>query len=237
MSYAVPTSPSSPARVPDPVAPDDPRPWRWAGGLGLAHVVLMLGAFSAEGVAAAEHGSSAGSVLRLYGSVSVGRVELASYVEALAFLPLLVALVLLGRLLGQRTETARVAAQTALLLGVAQIAATFAIGFPPLTTAVFAAHHGADATLVATVNDLRNYGFLLQVGLSAAFSLALGIAALAEGRLTRWVGWGGVVVGLGGLVVTPFAHNAVSMAWMVWWVGLSVACLRGGGSRGAVEHG
>jgi hypothetical protein len=44
---------------------------------------------------------------------------------------------------------------------------------------------------------------------------------------TRWIGWGGVTVGSVGLVVTPFAQNAVSMAWMIWWVGLAVLLLRG----------
>jgi hypothetical protein len=36
-----------------------------------------------------------------------------------------------------------------------------------------------------------------------------------------------VVVGGLGLVVAPFVHNAVSMAWMIWWVGLAVLLLRG----------
>jgi len=206
---------------------DKPR-WRWAGGLGLAHIVLMLGAFATEQVDQAQHGTTPASVLHVYAGVSVSRVELASYVEAIAFLPLLAALVLLTRLLGRRTETGRVAAQTALGLGIAYVASTFAIGFPPLTAAVYAAHHGVDAATVTTVNDLRNYGFLLQVALSLAFALALGIAATAEHRLTRWVGWGGIALGVVGLVVTPFAHNAMSLAWMIWWVGACVLCLKGG---------
>ena len=202
--------------------------WRWAGGLGLAHLVLVIGAFSLEQVEAVEHGSAPAAVLRVYGGVSVTRVELASYVEAMAFLPLLAALVLLSRLLGRRTETGRVAAQSALGLGIAYIASTFAIGFPPLTAAVYAAHNGVDAGTLTTVNDLRNYGFLLQVALSAAFALALGIAATAEHQLTKWVGWGGIAVGVGGLAVSPFAHNAISMAWMIWWLGVCVLCLKGG---------
>ena len=202
--------------------------WRWAGGFGIAHIVLMLGAFAMEKVDKAEHGSPPAAVLRALGGVSVSRVELASYVEAIAMLPLLAALVLFARLLGRRTETGRVAAQTALGLGVAYVASAFAIGFPPLTAAVYAAHHGVDGGTVATVVDLRNYGFLLEVALSVAFALALGIAATAEHRLTKWVGWGGIAVGVVGIVVTPFAHDEVSLAWAIWWLGACVLCLKGG---------
>lgn len=215
------------ARVGDSVTSTQGRAWRWTGGLGLAHVVLTLGAFAFEGVASVEHGTAASTVLKTYGGVSVTRVELASYVEAMAFLPLLAALVVLARLLS-RTETGRVAAQTALALGIAYAAATFAVGFPPLTAAVYAAHHDVPAATVTTVNDLRNYGFLLQVALSLAFTLALGIAAVAERRFVRWMGWGGVGVGAVGLLATPLAHNLTSMVWLVWWVGVSVLCLKGG---------
>lgn len=220
------------ATIPAPVANAhttslERRHWRWAGGFGIAHVVVMLGAFALEGVASVGHGTSVDTVLRTYRGLSVARVELASYVEALAFIPLVAALVILARLLS-RTETGRTAGQVALGLGVAYVASTFAVGFPPLTAAVYAAHHGVDAGTLATVNDVRNYGFLLQVALSVAFALALGIAAVAERRFTRWVGWGGIALGGVGLLATPFVHNAVSMAWLVWWVGLSVLCLRGG---------
>jgi hypothetical protein len=211
---------------------DDPHKdrqlWRWAGGLGLGHIVLLLAAFSTEGVAAVAHGSAPNKVLSTYGDVSITRVELGSYVEAMAFVLLIPALVVFARLLGRRTDTGHVAAQTALGLGVAYVGATLAIGFPPLTASVYGAHHGVDAGSVSLVNDLRNYGFLLQVGLSVAFALALGIAARAEGLLVKWAGWGGIVVGVVGLVATPFADNATSMVWIVWWVGLCVLSLRGG---------
>ena len=224
------TSVSAPLTVPQSKTErrDDRRLFRWAGGLGLAHVLVMLAAFSGEGVSSVEHGTAPAAVLHSYGTVSTTRVELFSYLEAMSFLLLLPALVLLARLFGRRTEAGRVAGRTALALGVAYVGSTFAIGFPPLTAAVYAAHHGVDAATLTTVNDLRNYGFLLQVALSMAFVLALGIAALSERVLTKWVGWGGVAVGGIGILATPFAHNAMSMLWMVWWVGLAVLCLRGG---------
>lgn len=200
--------------------------WRVAGGLGIAHVAMMLGAFAVEGVAAVEHGTPPDTVLQTYAGLSVTRVELASYVEAMAFVPLLIALVVLVRLLS-RTETGRTAGQVALGLGVAYVAATFAIGFPPLTTAVYAAHHGADATTVTVVNDLRNYGFQLQVALLAAQAAALGVAGIAERVMRRWLGWGGAGLGVAGMIAVPFVHNAISMTWLVWWLGVCVLCLKG----------
>ena len=149
------------------------------------------------------------------------------YVEAMSFLVLTPALVLIAALFGRRTEVGRVASQTFLALGIAFVGSTLAVGFAPGAAAVYAAHHGVDVGSIAMMNDLRNYGFVLQVALLAGMTLALGVAALTDRIHTRWVGWGGVVVGSVGLVATPFVHNAVSMAWMIWWVGLSVLLLRG----------
>lgn len=218
----------------EPTIPDT-RPgralWRAAGLLGLAHVVVMLGGFTLEGVAV-QHGTSPARVLHDYAAVSVGRMELASYLEASAFLILVPALVLLARLFTGRTEIGRTAAASFLGLGVAFVASTLAIGFSPLTASVYAAHQGIDAQTIATINDLRNYGFVLQVALTAAMALALGIAALAARTQTVWTGWGGVLLGAGGLLVTPFAHNPVSLAWLVWWVGVCVLCLRRSARKG-----
>ena len=203
----------------------DTRARRWAGGLAIAHVVLMLGAFSQEKIVV-EHGDSIAKIEHAYADASLSRTLGAGYVEALAFLVLVPAIVLLARLIGRRTELARVAAQSFLGLGVAYVGATLAVGFQTGAAALYAAHHGVDAGTIATVNDIRNYGFLLQVALLAAMTLTLGIAALADRVHTRWIGWGGVAVGGIGLVLTPFAHNAVSMAWMVWWVGMAVVMIR-----------
>ena len=204
----------------------DPRAWRWAGGLALAHVVVMLGALSQEGVIL-EHGASTTKVQHDFAAASLTRMYAGGYLESMAFLVLVPALVLLARLLGRRTEVGRVAAQTFLGLGIAFVASTLAVGFAPGAAAGYAAHHGVDPGAIAMVNDIRNFSFVLQVALLAGMTLALGVAALTDRVHTRWIGWGGVAVGAVGLVVTPFAHNAVSMAWMIWWVGLAVLLLRG----------
>ena len=200
--------------------------WRWAGGFGIAHIVVMLGAFALEGVAT-DTSTWAGTA-KMFAAHSLDRTFYASYVEAMAFVLLVPALAILARQLGRGTEAGRVAGQTALGLGIAYVGATIAIGFPPLTTSVYAAQHGADSNVVASIDLLRNYGFILQVALSMAFTVALGVAALAGRRFTRWGGYAGIAIGAGGLVVTPFVHNGMNMVQMIWWVGLCVLCLMGG---------
>lgn len=213
--------------VPAPTATTaDPRPWRWAGGLALAHVVVMLGALTQEGVTL-EHGASTTKVQHDFAAASLTRMYAGGYLESMAFLVLVPALVLIARVLGRRTEVGRVAAQTFLGLGIAFVASTLAVGFAPGAAAGYAAHHGVDPGAIAMVNDIRNFSFVLQVALLAGMTLALGVAALTDRVHTRWIGWGGVTVGAVGLVVTPFVHNAVSMAWMIWWVGMAVLLLRG----------
>ena len=199
---------------------------RWAGGFALAHIVVMLGAFAIEGTASLEHGTSPAKIQSTLAGLDLNRTLLAGYGEALAFFVLVPAIVLVARTFSRRTELGRLAAQAFVVLGTAFVASTLAIGFPPGAATLYAAHHGVGAGTLATVEDLRNYGFLLQVALSVGMVLAIGIAALAEQHHTRWIGWGGVGVGAVGLVATPFVHNTVSMAWMIWWVGMAVVLLR-----------
>lgn len=206
-------------------ATTDPRAWRWAGGLALAHVFLLFAGFSQE--VAVTHSDSLAELQHSYGTANMTRVFAGGYVESMAFVVLIPALVLIARLFGRRTETGRVAAQTFLGLGVVYAAATLAVGFAPGAAAIYAAHHHVPIGAIAMVNDIRNYSYILQVAISLAMALALGVAALAERIHVRWVGWCGVVIGAVGIVATPFAHNAIGMVQLVWWVGLGVLCLRG----------
>jgi hypothetical protein len=198
---------------------------RWAGALALAHVVVLFGAFALEQVAV-ENGTAADKVASAYRGADLTRTLLSGYLEALSFFVLIAALVVIPRAFAARTELGRLAGQAFAAFGVAYVAATLAVGFPPGAAALYAAHHGVDPGTIATVNDVRNYGFVLQVALSLAMVLALGVLALAEQRYRLWIGWGGVVLGAAGLLVTPFAHNAMSAVETVWWVGMGIILLR-----------
>ena len=200
---------------------------RWAGGLVIAHVVVLMGGFAVEsGVASVEHGTSPSTIQHTFADHSLVKIFAGGYVESLAFVLLVPALVLVAQSFSRRTDLGRLASRTFLGLGIAYVASTLAVGFPPGAAAFYAAHHGVAASTIATVNDIRNYSFVLQVALTAAMAAALGIAALGERRHTRWVGWGGLAFGLVGLAVTPIAHNPVSMVFLIWWVGLGVVLLR-----------
>ena len=217
--------------TPSPTSGDRTVPravWRAAGGLGLAHVVLLFAGFSQE--VSVEHGTSPDSILRTYGDASFNRVLAGGYVESMAFLVLLPAVVLLAWAFGRSTMVGRLAAQSFLALGIVYIASTLAVGLPAGAAALYGAQHGAEAHVVMAVNDIRNYAFYLEVATGCAMALALGIAALAERIFVRWVGWAGCAIGVLGVVATPFAHNITSLAFVIWWVGLAVLCLRGGPS-------
>ena len=203
----------------------DHRPWRWAGALVLAHVALLFTGFSLEVVVS--HGTSLKDLQHTYGSADMTRVFTGGYVEAMSFVVLVPALVLVTRLFARRTETGRVAAQSFLGLGLVYAASTLAVGFAPGAAAIYAAHHDVPIGTVAMVNDIRNYSYYLQVAVALAMTLALGIAALAERIHVRWAGWGGVVIGAIGIVATPLAHNVTGMVQLLWWVGLGVLLLRG----------
>ena len=219
--------------TPAHAGPDAARPtrtlWRIAGGLTIAHVVLLFAGFSQE--VAVTHGTSLTELQDKYGSADMTRVFAGGYVEAMSFLVLVPALVLLARLFGRRTEVGRTAAQSFLAIGIAYAGATLAVGFAPGAAAIYAAHHHVPIGTIAMVNDIRNYAFFLGVAMSCAMMLALGIAALVEKTLVKWVGWCGAVVGAVGILATPFAQNAFSMVWIVWLVGLGVLALRGGPSE------
>jgi hypothetical protein len=139
--------------------------------------------------------------------------------------------VVLGLLFARRSVTGRIAAGSFVAFGVSYVASTLAVGFPPGAAALYGAQHGAAPLDLAMVNDIRNFGFYLQVALSAAMALCLGLAAVAERTHTRWIGWGGIALGTGGIVAVPFAHNAVSMLFLLWWAGLGVIALRARSSQ------
>ncbi len=202
-----------------------PALWRVGGALALAHVVVLFAGFSQE--VSVVHGASLSNLRQVYGGADLNRVFAGGYVESMSFLVLAAAVVVIGRLVGRRTETGRLASTAFLLLSAAFIASTLAVGFAPGAAALYGVQHGADIHTVAMVNDIRNYGYVLQVAIQAAMALALGIAAIADRTFTKWVGWVGVVVGAGGIIAAPFLNSAAGLVWLVWWVGLAVLFLKG----------
>jgi hypothetical protein len=193
----------------------------------------MLGGFSQEKSAMLT--DSADVVKRPYVGANVGRVLAGGYVESLAFVVLLPVLVFLARAIGHRTEAGRWATQTALAAGVCYVAITLAAGMPAGAAALYGAHHGvADAATLALVGNVRNFAFYLSILALGAHALGTGIAAVTDGTMKRWVGFGGVGIllfaGVAAQGLTDGANYA-TMLWMIWWIGLGIALLRRGSAK------
>ena len=211
-----------------------PTMWRVAGGLALAHVVILFAGFSQE--VSVEHGITISKLGSLFGGADLNRVLAGGYVESLAFLVLLPALVFVARALGQRSPLGRWAAMTGLAAGITYVAITLAVGQSAGAAALYGAQHGADLHAVAMVLDVRNYAFFLSVAVSGAYAIAVGLSAIADGRFTRWVGYGGVVVGVVAIVaVAAQFANVGSLLWMIWWVGVAVTLIRAAGTQDTVR--
>lgn len=209
--------------------------WRLAGGLAIVHIVLLLAGFSQE--PAVLLSDSADVAKRTFVAANVGQAMAGGFVESLSFIVLLPVLVFLARAVGQRTEAGRWATQTALAVGVSYVTITLATGMSAGAAALYGAHHGvADAATLALVNNVRNFSFYLSLLALGAHALGIGIAAVTDGTMKRWVGFGGIVVGIlllarvaaAGLIVEPdIAH----LLWMIWWIGLGITLIR----RGSVK--
>ena len=64
--------------------------------------------------------------------------------------------------------------------------------------------------------------------MAGAFAIGTGVAALQDRLLTRWVGWGGVGVGIALVLAIPAAATGIQYGmplWLVWWVGTAVSLL------------
>ena len=191
----------------------------------LASVALLFAGFSQE--VSPVHGDSAEKVKAVFAGADFDRVVAGGFVESLSFLVLIPGLVFLARAVGHRTGPARWAATSGLAAGMTYVAVTLAAGMPAGVAALYAAQHGAGATTVAAVVDVRNYAFFLSVAITGAQAVAVGLSALADRTHTRWIGYGGVLAGVATIAaVGAGAPNAGSMIWLVWFVGTGVVLIR-----------
>jgi len=202
---------------------------RIAGVLGIAWIVLEFAAVTQEPLV--EHSTSLAKLQHAYDTANLTRAFAGGYVEALAFVLIVPAIVVIARFFDRGSEATRVAAQSFFALGVAWVASTLAVGFAPGAAAMYAAQHGADVHSIAMVNDIRNFSYFLQILMQGGMALALGVAAILGRQWPRVVGWGGVVAGVGVMAGTPFIHNTMGTLWMLWWIALSVLLIRGRGRR------
>jgi hypothetical protein len=151
------------------------------------------------------------------------------YLLTLGFLLLLPAMIFLSRALGHRTPLGSWAAQTATAAGTAYVVVIVGVGFSAGAAALWAHHQELDLPSVVSLNNVRNFAYFVATPFMGLYSIAIGVAAISDRLLTRWVGWGGVIVGTAFLLAVPAAAIGVQYAmplWLLWWVGTGIALLR-----------
>jgi hypothetical protein len=226
-------TPAEPSRVgADPVregsAPGvaGPAAWRVAGGLGIAHVVLIFAGLSLQSVALFDEGRDGVAALA-QGNLPL--TVLGGYIDLLGFVLLLPVMVFLARTIGG-SATGRWAAQTALAAGIAYVALTFSPGLAAGATAIQGIHNEADVDAAWLMNNLRVITYVVSLVLLGVHAIGVAVAARADRFSPRWVGIGGLGVGAAlmsaPLLLASGMHDVATLLWTLWWVGLSVQLLR-----------
>jgi Domain of unknown function (DUF4386) len=204
------------------------RLWQVAGGLAIAHVVLILAGIMLQDGPLCSDGPE--GIQSQYVEGDMARTFTGGLIESVGFLLLVPVLVFLSRALGRSSETGRWAAQTGLMCGIGYVVVTFAVGFPAGAAAMYGAQHGLDVDTAFAINNIRILGYFLSLMLLGGQTLAVAVTAFSDRIATRWLGVGGVVTGIALLLAAPFAsigqQDWATLIWMVWFVGMAVVLLR-----------
>lgn len=202
--------------------------WRVAGGLALAHVVLIIAGIALQNSPLLEEGTQ--GIQQGYVEGDMARTMAGGMIETLGFVLLIPALVFLAMAIGRRTAAGRWAAQSALMAGMGYVAVTLAVGFPAGGAALYGAQHGLDLDAAFAINNIRIFGYFLSLSLLGAHAIGLAIAARQDQVLKRWVGGGGLLTGAVLLASVPAAavgqQDWGTLVWVAWWTGVAVCLLR-----------
>jgi hypothetical protein len=218
---------SDPGVVPMTATPNR-RLWRVAGWLALAHIVTLFVGVAL--VSALELGDKPSVATDALVGSSLPKNYVGGMIQFVGFLVFLVFAMLLARLLRGHDDLSSWLSSCIAASAITYVAVTVATGFAAGAAALYDGHHGAPLTTVTTVDDIRNFGFVLCSGVVGLFSLAVAAAGRATAALPRWVWATGAVVGVLSIVAVAGARAHVTdistMLWFVWFTALGVALLR-----------
>jgi len=202
--------------------------WITAGWLAIAHIVLIFAATIP--MHSLQLGDSPATAADALVKSSMASSFAGGYVSYLGFLVFLVGGLLFAQLLRGDGIVPRWLSSCIAGSVVAYVAVTISTGFAAGAAALYDGHHGADLSVITTVNDIRNLGFILCAGLAGLFAVTVGLAARATGTLPRWVTVSGVVIGAFAIVSVPGARTGAAdvstMLFFLWFVALGIAALR-----------
>lgn len=210
------------------VHPIPGRLWRIAGALAIAYVASFVASILIIGPPTVHDGRSQ-VIEHSWSEAGLSRVLTGGYVLLLGYLCLVAAMAFLARAVGRHTETGRWAARAAAGAAVVYVTVILAGGFAPGAAALWGHDNGLDLDTLLTVNDIRNFAYFVALPVMGLYVLAVATAALSDGILARWTGWGGVVVGVALVLAVPAAAYGVQYGmplWLLWWLGVGISLLR-----------
>ncbi|HMC69238.1 MAG TPA: hypothetical protein VKJ07_08805 [Mycobacteriales bacterium] len=200
--------------------------WLAAGWMLLGYVVLtFVGAVLEPEVTLGDKPSHVTSALI---SSSMTKLFAGGYVEFIASLLFLVALLLVARLLKGAEDVTGWLSSCISASAVVYTAVGIATGGAAGAAAVYDGHHGAPLAVVTTVNDIRNLGFSLSGGVAGVIVLAVAAAGAVTRLLPRWFSYVGYVLGVILIAAVPAAKAGApqTLLWFAWLVALGVLMLR-----------
>jgi hypothetical protein len=210
------------------------RPWRVAGGLCLAHVILLLAGYSQMRVPA--YDASSADVVKTYSAVAATRMYAGGYLGILAWLTLLAALTLVARMLRGTTDTSGWFAGLVATAAVTATAVTV-VAFVTTGAAFYGATHGYAPDIVAGVSVISKYADFVAMSALGVCVVAIGGAALASRALPRWIAVASLLVGVVGIAAGAQQGllDIGNLVWLAYLVVLSVVLLRGPVRRARVS--
>jgi hypothetical protein len=209
--------------------------WRLAGSLALAHIALVITGFSQQKSAMLTE--SADATKGTYAGADLSRVLAGGYAESVAFVLFLPVIVFLARSVGHRSEPGRWATHTALAAGICYVAITLSSGMAAGAATLYGAQHGVtDGATLALVGNVRNFAYYLSLLVLGTHAIGTGIAALLDGTMKHWVGWGGICAGILlfiGVAIEGLTDAAdyTMLLWTVWFLGLGICLIRRGSTK------
>ncbi|MBO0979171.1 hypothetical protein [Microbacterium sp. SD291] len=200
---------------------------RSAGAGALIYVASFVAATFLTGQPTVHDGQE--SIEHTLVETELGFAYAGMYVLTLGFLVLLPVMIFLSAALGRRSALSSWAARTAAAVGIAYIVIIVGVGFSAGAAALWGLEHGLDLPSVLSLNNVRNFAYFVATPFMGMYAIAIGVAALGDRVLVRWMGWGGVVVGAAFLLAIPAAAIGVQYAmpiWLLWWIGNGIVLLR-----------
>ncbi|HET6910014.1 MAG TPA: hypothetical protein VFH54_11795 [Mycobacteriales bacterium] len=202
------------------------RLWLTTGWLTIAFVVLtFVGIIPQKAVTL---GDKPASVKQALVTSSMSKAFAGYYVEFVAGLVFLAAMLLLARLLRGGGETTEWLGSCVSAAAIVYVAVSLATGGAAGAAAIYDGHHGASLATVTTVNDIRNIGYAISGGVAGLLVLAASGAGIATRLLPRWLCYAGFVVGVVLIAAVPAVKAGApqTMLWFLWLVVIGVVCLR-----------